>query len=142
MPITRSNFDDVVHFHRHFQIDYSGPPRHLPIELEEWRVKFLYEELKEYEQAIAEKNLVKQFDALLDLAYVAHGNAHLQGLPWQKGWFQVHYANMMKTRHKDGEGRGVGDIKKPEGWTPPDPELDKLLKRYEEQWDKNTGIRG
>jgi predicted HAD superfamily Cof-like phosphohydrolase len=78
-----------------------------------------------------------QFDALIDIVYVALGTAYLQGFPWQRGWLEVQIANMAKRRAVDGEGRGTGDIRKPEGWKAPDIEgvlafHTKMLKEREE----------
>jgi predicted HAD superfamily Cof-like phosphohydrolase len=126
MPITKPNFDDVKHFHEFFGIGYEGPVRQLPPELK-WRDDFLLEELTELKEAREAGDLAKQFDALIDLVYVALGTAYLQGFPWQNGWYAVHYANMMKRRAVDGEGRGTNDIRKPEGWKAPDIERILLL---------------
>lgn len=134
-----SNFQDVVQFHKKFDITYSGPARPLPAELK-WRVDFLKEELREYEQALETMDLAGQFDALIDLVYVALGTAYLQGFPWERGWFEVHYKNMAKIRAKDGEGRGTGDIVKPEGWTPPD--IGRILRIYEDMRLKGSFVRG
>lgn len=117
--MSKSNFDDVKSFHARFGIDYSGPPRQLPSEWD-WRRKFLDEELAEYDEAVKSGDLAKQFDALLDLVYVAMGTAVLQGFPWHGGWAEVQRANMAKRKAEPGEGRGSGDIRKPEGWRPPD----------------------
>lgn len=68
----------VVDFHRKFKIDYTGDIRDLPPELA-WRREFLNEELREYEEAWGQQDLAKQFDALIDLTYVALGTFHLHG---------------------------------------------------------------
>lgn len=111
----------VRQFHDKFKIGYDGPPRLLPPELD-WRRKFLDEELKEYDEAIAAGDLAKAFDALIDLVYVAIGTAVLHGFPWEAGFSEVHKANMAKRLAAPGEGRGTNDIVKPEGWQPPNIE--------------------
>lgn len=130
-----AHFEDVGIFHKRFGIDYSGPPRTLPEELA-WRVKFLDEELQEYKDAIAAGDLVKQFDALIDLVYVALGNAQLQGLPFDKGWNVVHDANMAKKLASElgVEARGPGDVRKPPGWEPPEEKLNALLRIQAMDW--------
>lgn len=113
-------------FAQKFTPDVIGEkPRPLPIDAEKFRLGFLYEELEEYERAIDEGDLAKQFDALLDLVYVAVGNAIIQGFPWQEGWDLVQAANMAKVRAEraDESKRGsTYDVVKPSGWTPPDIE--------------------
>jgi predicted HAD superfamily Cof-like phosphohydrolase len=123
----RSNFDDVGDFHQVFDLDNAThhPPRPhvLDADLMAFRVKFLYEELRELEDAYAEADIAGMFDALIDLAYVTFGLAHLMGLPWQLGWNEVQRANMMKERAaSDGSNSKRGsayDVIKPPGWTPP-----------------------
>lgn len=111
----------VRQFHEKFGIGYDGPPRLLPPDLG-WRRKFLDEELREYDEAVAANDLPKVFDALLDLVYVALGTAILHGFPWESGFVEVHRANMSKRLSLPGEGRGHNDIVKPEGFVPPNIE--------------------
>jgi len=117
MPDT--NFADVGKFNEKFGFNYSGPPRELPVEWA-WRLKFLKEEIQELEDAVAAGDLVEQFDALLDITYVAMGTALLQGFPWQHGWDEVQRSNMAKRLSIPHEGRGHMDVRKPEGWKAPD----------------------
>lgn len=122
------NFLDVQRFHVRFGVGPHLPTPHLPSHsIYKFRLKFLQEELKELEDAYAENDLPKYFDALLDLVYVALGTADLSSLPWQQGWDEVQRANMSKIRAGSVEeslqatGRGHRlDVIKPPGWTPPD----------------------
>jgi predicted HAD superfamily Cof-like phosphohydrolase len=124
-----SNFDDVGDFHAKHGLPVSGepfPPHLLSRDLYEYRRRFLHEELEEFEQAVERGDLPGAFDALLDLAYVVFGTAHLMSLPWQAGWVEVQRANMAKVRAESAEesaektGRGHAyDVVKPEGWEPP-----------------------
>lgn len=109
---------DVIEFMRKFEIDYAGPPRYLPVDLQKFRDALLDEELKEYKDAA---NLEEKFDALLDLLYVVYGALHLHGFPTEKGWERVHRANMLKERgpaKKTKRGHSH-DLIKPGGWQPP-----------------------
>jgi len=109
-------------FHRRFGLEYSGPPRALPRNESAFRVLFLQEELTEYKLAVADKDLEKQLDALVDLVYVAVGTACLQGFDFDEAFRRVHGANMRKVRSPSTvlEGRGSAqDIVKPKGWEPP-----------------------
>jgi len=113
---TSKMVNDVAAFHRKFGIDYYGPPRQLERVLEEFRVRFMQEELTEYISATYEQDIEDQLDALVDLVYVALGTAHLQGFDFARAWKRVHAANMKKVR--DGEWPSKC-VKKPEGWEPP-----------------------
>ena len=114
---------DVRDFHIKFDLEYIGPPRDLPVELSQFRIEFMVEELAEYKEAVSEGNREKQLDALVDLVVVALGTAHLQGFDFNEAFRRVHTANMLKRRAQKAEDskRGsVYDVVKPEGWQPPD----------------------
>lgn len=118
-----TNFKDVRNFHEKFGLTYDGVPRQLPLDVQEFRDKFLDEELQEYKEAVYRGDLAQQFDALIDLVYVAMGTAQLHGFPWQKGWELVQAANMAKVKARSAleSTRGYAlDVVKPHGWTPPD----------------------
>lgn len=131
---------DIAEFHRKFGLLPTADGI-LPKDLAEFRIKFLREELKEYEEAVRAGDLEKAFDALLDLAYVTYGTAYLHGFPWSTGWDRVHEANMKKVRAERADQsarRSVFDVVKPAGWTPPD--LSDLVKRVKESG--NGGVEG
>ena len=126
--MSRDNHHDVGLFHTKFglheTISGAAGPVPIPMGLLEFRLKFLKEELEEFEEGMDEDDMAKMADALVDLVYVAMGTAHLLGLPWEALWNEVQRVNMQKVRAaKDGSNskRGSGfDVVKPEGWTPPD----------------------
>lgn len=106
--------NDIREFYEHFGRGYDGPPRELPLDLYLFRMRFMGEELGEYQDAYRDHDKVKQLDALVDLAYVVLGTAYLQGFDFDEAWRRVHIANMKKvigTTH-----RGENDISKPPGW--------------------------
>lgn len=112
---------------RMFHSKFGHPRPHVPSSLNEelynFRIKFLQEELDEYKHAVETGDMAKQFDALLDLVYVAIGTADLQGFPWEAGWAEVQRANMTKERAKTAaeSKRGyIGDVIKPLLWVGPD----------------------
>lgn len=132
---------DVREFHEKFGLAYRGRPRTLPDELREFRVGFLKEEIREYADQVERARgllmyytrasaareigeaLAEQLDALVDLVYVALGNAHLQGFDFNAAWRRVHAANMSKERATSATASvrgGVFDVVKPPGWTAPD----------------------
>lgn len=114
--------DDVREFHEKFDVPMNQKPGPMEASTQEFRLNFMKEELREYEEAIAAGDMEKAFDSLIDLAYVVHGAALIHGFPWAEGWHRVQAANMAKVavRNTTGTGRHVTDVVKPEGWTPPD----------------------
>lgn len=120
---------DVADFHYKYGIQYEGPCRHLPAELYTFRLLRLKEELEEYNKAFDESCLEGSLDALVDLIYIALGNAHLHGFTPEKfneAWRRVHVANMAKELSHPGNPGKYGklgdkrDIVKPPGWKAPD----------------------
>jgi predicted HAD superfamily Cof-like phosphohydrolase len=131
----RSNHGDVGVFHERFGLDnttgHPPGPREVTKEWLAFRVKFIREELEEFECAAITDDHAAMFDALLDISYVVFGTAHGLGYPWQDGWDAVQAANMLKQRATSPEQSvrgGTFDIIKPPGWTPPD--IAGILKRH------------
>lgn len=114
---------DLRNFHAKFGHPRPKSPQELTPELSDFRIKFLQEELDEYKEAVKNNNLEKQFDALLDLVYVAIGTADLHGFPWEEGWAEVQLSNMAKERATSANQSKRGssfDVIKPPGWKGPD----------------------
>ena len=138
---------DIEDFHQRFGLSYDGKPRSLATEkmddegetLFDFRLKFMREELDEYEREQVELNeavgrgdeggvathLEDQLDALVDLLYVAFGTLYLQfgRAATHEAWRRVHHANMLKVRAQSGDESSRGskfDVVKPKGWVPPD----------------------
>lgn len=107
----------VQDLYRKMGIVYEDGPRDLPSHVWDFRHRFLKEEIIEYEDADSRE---EEFDALLDLIYVALGTLYLYGFDFYEGFKRVHEANMMKDVVKgetlDGSGK---HLSKPEGWVPP-----------------------
>ena len=123
-----SDFDDVGDFHEKFGLDnvthHGAGQRDVDESLMNFRIKFMREELDEFEGAYEIGDEAGMFDALMDLVYVAMGTAHLKGYPWHSGWAEVQRANMAKVRAasdgRDSKRSSPWDVVKPPGWTPPD----------------------
>lgn len=115
--------NDIENFHTKFNLEGPNYPINLPLDVADFRIKFMQEELNEYIKATAEGDMEGQLDALVDLVYVALGTAYLSGFPFQAAWDEVHSCNMMKMRAgPNGEGSKRGsphDVIKPEGWKGP-----------------------
>lgn len=120
----QTNFDDVAAFHAKFMVPVSPKPAFLDSEALQFRVKFMKEELTEFEDTHFTRDIDGAADALADLVYVAMGTAHMMGIPWQRVWDSIQTANMAKRMAKpDGSDSKRGsplDVVKPEGWKAPD----------------------
>lgn len=142
---TPDMFGDVRDFNMKFGLPYT--PRRLPgllgPALREYRLKFIKEEVKEFEDAAT---LADAADALVDLVYVALGTAHFMGIPFDACWREVQRANMAKEKN-DGsftkprtEGLPIEvkalDIMKPAGWLPPDH--DRVIREHSYVWHDRT----
>jgi len=140
----RDLFADVSAFMHKFGVEYDGVPRLLDYDTLSFRISHMMEELDEYigwaqhpDWRTSDKMSTKvelamltcrsvegmqrimrqeQFDALIDLVYVALQTAHKQGFDFHAGWERVHAANMAKEAHPEGKG----GIRKPPGWVAPD----------------------
>lgn len=114
---------DVLRFQQKFSVPMAKEPSFLDLQAFQFRLKFLKEELQEFETAHLEGDMHGAADALVDLAYVLHGTALMMGLPWPMLWDEVQRKNMQKERalHAGESKRGSAlDVVKPAGWTPPD----------------------
>ena len=87
-----------------------------------YRAGFLCEEVAEYLESVIRDDLPGIADALVDVNYVALGTAHFYGLPYDELFDEVQRANMDKVRGATGARGHALDVRKPEGWRPPDIE--------------------
>ena len=113
---------DVDAFLNKFGLKYAGLPRSLDKAARDERIRHMLEEIEEYKEA---KSVADEFDALLDLIYLAIGTARMQGLNLEAGWDRVHQANMRKIKKEITDDYGniseyKSGIAKPEGWEKPD----------------------
>lgn len=124
----------VYSFHRKFGLPLGETDKLIDDpDAQQFRVKFIQEELDELKEALNFKDKIATFDALLDLAYVVYGTALFAGinpLQWYAGMDAVHKANMDKVRvnNADDSKRGSSfDVKKPDGWVSPESKLKDIL---------------
>lgn len=126
--------NDVLEFHEKFGLP-MGEDDQLTTDASAmlFRLGFLNEELIELEDALAQGDRVKAFDALLDLTYVAYGTALFMGIDpaqWHAGMHAVHTCNMAKVRvlAKEESQRGsLFDVVKPDDWVGPEDRLKEIL---------------
>lgn len=127
-------WEDIKDFHKMFSLPQNELPSVLNKELYDFRYRFMYEELGEFEDAHDRGDVVKAFDALLDLVYVAMGTAYMMNVPWDEGWSHVQYANMTKKRAEkvgDSKRGSTFDVVKPEGWVAPDAMIEAEINIHE-----------
>jgi predicted HAD superfamily Cof-like phosphohydrolase len=125
---------NVYEFHQKFGLPLGTEDQLLDdIAAQEFRVKFMREELDEFIEAIVAGDRVKALDALLDLDYVVHGTALFMGVSpaqWDAGMRAVHNCNMAKVRVAKAEESKRGsafDVMKPVGWAGPETRLKEIL---------------
>lgn len=128
-------FADVKQFHKHVLnvndgwVPKGGNYRALLTE----RLKFLQEELTEYQTALMDNDKLSQLvgivDSLIDVTYVALGTLYMLGIPVEDCWFAVHSCNMAKEPGETKRKNSVmPDAHKPEGWVGPEGRLRELLR--------------
>ena len=89
----------------------------------EFRYRFMEEEMKELEEAIATNDAEQIIDAFIDLCVIATTTLDLFKVDFGKAWTEVHKANMKKIRGvKDSRPNPIGlpDLVKPKKWKGPD----------------------
>ena len=114
---------DVLAFQQKFKVPMASEPSFLDSSTFTFRLRFMQEELLEWELAHLAGNMHEAADALVDLAYVLHGTALMMGLPWPILWAEVQRANMEKIRAANADAskrKSALDVIKPEGWRGPD----------------------
>lgn len=124
----------VREFHEAFGHPVALEPTMPSEELVKNRVKWTVDEVqREFLEAFEEGDMVKMYDALVDGLYFIYGTGVVMGLDLDKGFSVVHAANMAKLG-PNGEKLydEDGKVRKPEGWVPPEVELEKILKRQTE----------
>lgn len=137
--------DDIRNFHVKFGVEGPKVPDLRDLELFQFRMNFMQEELDEFHTAWVAGDMVKAFDALIDLMYVTLGTGYMMCFPMGEGWELVHAANMKKVRAASAEesaastGRGSKlDVIKPKGWVSPEESLRELLISYGAQLAART----
>jgi predicted HAD superfamily Cof-like phosphohydrolase len=96
------DFFDVLTFHEKFLLPCGVLPKPMTQPMIDFRVPFLYEELDEFGQAHAEKNLVQAADALLDLVYVACGTALFIGISERQRALWPQYSDVLWATKETG----------------------------------------
>jgi predicted HAD superfamily Cof-like phosphohydrolase len=112
----------VARFHQAFNLPRATrPDSGVPDVLAQLRVDLLVEEVGEFADATAQRDLIGIADALADIVYVAYGAAVTYGINLDAALHEVHRSNMSKL-DENGEPvyREDGKVLKSARYTPPD----------------------
>jgi len=112
----------VLEFHQAFDLPHEPLPTiQVSDVLAQLRVRLLREEVDEFIDATARRDIVALADALADVVYVAYGSAITYGIDLDAVLREVHRANMSKL---DERGRPIhredGKVLKSRRYRPPD----------------------
>lgn len=112
----------VGRFHEAFGLPVASLPNvDIPADLAKLRVDLLREEVDEFADATADRNIVGIADALGDIIYVAYGAAITYGIDLDAVLREVHRSNMSKLdEHGRPCYRDDGKVLKSARYTPPD----------------------
>tara|TARA_B100002051_G_scaffold22324_1_gene17410 strand:- start:429 stop:800 length:372 start_codon:yes stop_codon:yes gene_type:complete len=91
-----SNFTDVKKFMQTFGQEVKNKPAFPEEKIQNLRIKLIDEELKEFREAIKNKDIVEVADALTDILYVTYGAGHAFGIDLDKCFHEVQNSNMSK----------------------------------------------
>ena len=91
-----SNFTDVKKFMQTFGQEVKNRPAFPEEKIQNLRIKLIDEELKEFREAIKNKEKVEVADALTDILYVTYGAGHAFGIDLDKCFHEVQNSNMSK----------------------------------------------
>ena len=114
---------NIEEFSTKFKLPQLDKPGFLDDDLMMFRLLFIREEVDELNLAMVYEDLEDALDALVDIMYVVLGTAWMMNLPIMDAWDRVHAANMKKVRVEnasESKRNSSYDLKKPEGWSPPD----------------------
>tara|TARA_B100000123_G_C25713468_1_gene421028 strand:+ start:415 stop:786 length:372 start_codon:yes stop_codon:yes gene_type:complete len=91
-----SNFTDVKKFMQTFGQEVKNRPTFPEEKIQNLRIKLIEEELKEFKEAIKNKDIIEVADALTDILYVTYGAGHAFGIDLDKCFHEVQNSNMSK----------------------------------------------
>ena len=97
-----SNFNEVKTFMETYGQEIKKTPSFPDDKIIQLRIDLIKEELKEFQEAINNKDLLEIADALTDILYVTYGAGHSFGIDLDKCFAEVQRSNMSKLG-KNGE---------------------------------------
>ena len=91
-----SNFNKVGIFMKTFGQDVKNKPSFSTDKINKLRLDLIKEELNEFKEAMDNKDLLEEADALTDILYVTYGAGHAFGIDLDKCFDAVQNSNMSK----------------------------------------------
>ena len=91
-----SNFNEVKTFMETYGQEVKKTPSFPDDKIIQLRIDLIKEELKEFQEAINNKDLLEIADALTDILYVTYGAGHSFGIDLDKCFAEVQRSNMSK----------------------------------------------
>lgn len=121
-------YKDVQDFHKEVMQDKLPIFPIIPSEkYKNLRATLIIEEVKETMRALTNNDLAGLADGIADSIVVLLGTAVTCGIDMRPIWDVVHSSNMAK---KGGKLRADGKMMKPDGWQPPDVQLEIIKQTY------------
>ena len=114
-------YEMVKEFHKSFNHPYSDKPTLINMNLAQKRYDWMKEEIDEFLEAVENRDIYEQADAMIDLIYFALGTLVVLGVTPAEVFKVVQNANMSKL-WEDGKPRfreGDGKVIKPPTWEDP-----------------------
>lgn len=114
-------YEMVKEFHKSFNHPYSDKPTLINMNLAQKRYDWMKEEIDEFLEAVENRDIYEQADAMIDLIYFALGTLVILGVTPAEVFKVVQDANMSKL-WEDGKPRfreGDGKVIKPPTWEDP-----------------------
>lgn len=125
-----NTYNEVREFHKAFNHPIKHRPTPATLDRANVRMSWIEEEIDEFIQAVEDKDIVEQADAMIDVIYFAIGTLVEIGVEPQSLFEIVQKANMSKL-WDDGKPhyKNDGKIMKPPSWIDPHPLLEKEIIR-------------
>ncbi len=120
---------EVREFHKAFNHPVADKPTQLTFERAKKRYLWMLEEINEFIEAVKNKDIVEQADAMIDTIYFALGTLVEMGIEPDALFEIVQKANMSKL-FPDGKPHynEMGKVIKPQNWEDPHPKLELTIK--------------
>lgn len=123
-------WEEVKLFHEKFNHPVADHPKMMEYDRAQKRYNWMKEEIDEFLEAVKEKDLVEQADAMIDVMYFALGTLVEMGIRPDELFEIVQKANMSKLwedgkPHYNAEGKTI----KPASWKDPHDDLGRAIEK-------------
>lgn len=105
----KTNFQKVSNFNKAFGVDRNDTPQPDVFtknpKMVELRLALILEEVKEFQEAVQNHDMVEAVDALADILYVVYGAGDAFGVNLDEAYQTVHSSNMTKICVSEAEAQ-------------------------------------